>query len=51
VSVEYLDPADFLVIAEEVTGINVQVLSTMSSLSLADSADLPCCREPLAARS
>jgi death-on-curing protein len=38
VSVEYLDLADFLVIAEEVTGINVQVLSTMSSLSLADSA-------------
>jgi death-on-curing protein len=38
VSVEYLDLADFLVIAEEVTGIDVQVLSTMSSLSLADSA-------------
>ena len=37
-SVEYLDLADFLVIAEEVTGIDVQVLSTMSSLSLADSA-------------
>jgi death-on-curing protein len=38
VNVEYLDLADFLIIAEEVTGINVQVLSKMASLPLADSA-------------
>jgi len=38
VNVEYLDLADFLIIAEEVTSINVQVLSKMASLPLADSA-------------
>jgi death-on-curing protein len=38
VTVEYLDLADFLVIAEEITGIEVPVLVKMSRLSLADSA-------------
>ncbi len=37
-SVEYLDLADFLVIAEEITGLDVDVLAKMSRLSLADSA-------------
>ena len=37
-TVEYLDLADFLVIAEEITGIEVPVLIKMSRLSLADSA-------------
>lgn len=37
-TVEYLDLADFLVIAEEITGIEVPVLMKMSRLSLADSA-------------
>lgn len=37
-TVEYLDLADFLVIAEEITGINTPVLSKMASLPLADSA-------------
>jgi death-on-curing protein len=38
VTIEYLDLADFLVIAEEITGIEVPVLMKMSRLSLADSA-------------
>jgi hypothetical protein len=38
VTVEYLDLADFLVVAEEITGIEVPVLTKMSRLSLADSA-------------
>lgn len=37
-TVEYLDLADFLVISEEITGIEVSVLMKMSRLSLADSA-------------
>ena len=37
-TVEYLDLADFLVIAEEITGIEVPVLMKVSRLSLADSA-------------
>ncbi len=37
-TVEYLDLADFLVIAEEITGIEVPVLMKMSRVSLADSA-------------
>lgn len=37
-TVEYLDLADFLVIAEEITGIEVSVLMKMSRLPLADSA-------------
>lgn len=37
-TVEYLDLADFLVIAEEITGIDVPVLMKMSRLSLVDSA-------------
>jgi len=38
VSVEYLDLADFLLIAEEVTGLDVATLTKASRLSLADSA-------------
>lgn len=37
-TIEYLDLADFLVIAGEITGIEVPVLMKMSRLSLADSA-------------
>lgn len=37
-TIEYLDLADFLVISEEITGIEVSVLMKMSRLSLADSA-------------
>ncbi len=37
-TIEYLDLADFLVIPEEITGIEVSVLMKMSRLSLADSA-------------
>lgn len=37
-TVEYLDLADFLVIAEEVTGMEAETLMRMSRLHLADSA-------------
>lgn len=37
-TVEYLDLADFLLISEEITGIEVSVLMKMSRLPLADSA-------------
>lgn len=37
-TIEYLDLADFLLISEEITGIEVPVLTKMSRLSLADSA-------------
>lgn len=37
-SVEYLDLADFLLIAEEVTGLDIPTLSKVARLSLADSA-------------
>ena len=37
-TIEYLDLADFLVISEEITGIEVSVLMKMLRLPLADSA-------------
>ena len=37
-TVEYLDLADFIVIAEEITGIEVSVLMQMPRMPLADSA-------------
>lgn len=37
-TVEYLDLADFLLIAEEITGLDVEILTKISRISLADSA-------------
>lgn len=37
-TIEYLDLADFLVIAEEITGLEIRTLTKVTRLSLADSA-------------
>jgi death-on-curing protein len=38
VTIEYLDLADYLAIAAEITGLDVRTLTTVTRLSLADSA-------------